>query len=149
MGQRIRKVDSMSTAVPNQPGEALRFLSALAEIGLELLAFTAPGRILQTQFTIFPEGTSRLEARLTRRGLHMDGPYGGIPVQGEDVPGALVDVHQRVYEAGVNVHAASGGAAPKGEYGCVMYLRPEDVAPAARAMGIGGPLPSVIHRRGG
>ncbi|HSG50214.1 MAG TPA: hypothetical protein VLA43_20475 [Longimicrobiales bacterium] len=137
MAQRIRRVDYFHTTVPDQPGEAFRFLSALGEAGINLLAFTAvPVGILRTQLTIFPEDGARLEAQLARLGMKMDGPYGALLVQGEDAPGALVDVHQRLYETDVNVYASTGVAGSKGEYGYVIYVRPEEVDQAARALGI-------------
>lgn len=137
MAQRIRRVDYFHTTVPDQPGEAFRFLSALGEAGINLLAFTAvPVGILRTQLTIFPEDAARLEAQSARLGVKMDGPYGALLVQGEDAPGALVDVHQRLYEADVNVYASTGVADSKGEYGYVIYVRPEEVDQAARALGI-------------
>ncbi|MDT8341849.1 MAG: hypothetical protein RQ751_10080 [Longimicrobiales bacterium] len=137
MAHRIRRVEYFHTTVPDQPGEAFRFLSALAEGGVNLLAFTAvPVGILRTQLTIFPEDPARLEARFARMGVKMDGPYGALLVQGWDAPGALVEVHERLYEAGVNVYASSGVAGTSGEYGYVVYLRPEEVEKAAAALGV-------------
>ena len=137
MARRIRRVDYFHTTVPDQPGEAFRFLSALGEAGINLLAFTAvPVGILRTQLTIFPEDGARLEAQLARLGMKMDGPYGALLVQGEAAPGALVDVHQRLFEGDVNVYASTGVAGSNGEYGYVIYVRPEEVDQAARALGI-------------
>ena len=41
MAHRIRRVDYFHATVPDQPGEAFRFLSALADAGVDLLY--APG----------------------------------------------------------------------------------------------------------
>lgn len=137
MAHEIRRVEYFHTTVPDQPGEAFRFLSALAEGGVNLVAFTAvPVGILRTQLTIFPDDAARLEAQMARLGVAMDGPYGALLVQGEDAPGALVDIHERLYEADVNVYASTGVAGPKGEYGYVIYVRPGDVDKAATALGI-------------
>lgn len=137
MAQRIRRVAYFHASVPDQPGEAFRFLSALSDAGINLLAFTAvPMGILRTQLTIFPDDPARLEAQIARLGVKMDGPYGAVLVQGEDAPGALVEVHERLYEADVNVYAATGVAGSQGEYGYVIYLRPEEVDKAAAALGI-------------
>jgi hypothetical protein len=62
MAHRIRRVEYFHVTVPDRPGEAFRFLSALAEAGLDLLAFTAiPVGIFQTQLTIFPSDPARLQ----------------------------------------------------------------------------------------
>lgn len=137
MAHEIRQVEYFHTTVPDRPGEAFRFLSALAEAGVNLLAFTAiPMGILQTQLTIFPDDPGRLQSIVARLGLDLDGPHGALLVRGEDVPGALVDVHERLYDAGVNVYAANGVAGSEGRYAYVIYLRPEEMARAAGALGI-------------
>ncbi len=137
MAHRIRRVEYFHVTVPDRPGEAFRFLSALAEAGLDLLAFTAiPVGIFQTQLTIFPSDPARLQTEGARLGLRLDGPHGALLVQGKDVPGALVSVHERLYDAGVNVYAANGVAGTGGEYGYVIYVRPEDMARAVEALGV-------------
>lgn len=137
MAHEIRRVEYFHTTVPDRPGEAFRFLSALADAGVNLLAFTAiPVGILQTQLTIFPDESGRLQSIGTRLGLELDGPHGALLVRGEDVSGALVDVHERLYDAGVNVYAASGVAGSEGRYGYVIYLRPEEMGRALDALGI-------------
>jgi hypothetical protein len=57
-----------------------------------------------------------------------------VLVQGDDEPGALVGVHERLYQANVNVAAATGVADGKGRYGYVLYFRPEDFDKAAAAL---------------
>ena len=136
MAHRIRRVDYFHTTVPDRPGEALRFLSALAEAGVDLLAFTAvPVGLFRTQLTIFPADPGRLPRESAHLGLPLDGPHGALLVQGDDAPGALVEVHQRLYDADVNVYASSGVASGSGGYGYVIYMRPEEVDRAADAVG--------------
>jgi len=137
MAHRIRRVEYFHVTVPDRPGEAFRFLSALAEAGLDLLAFTAiPVGIFQTQLTIFPSDPARLQTEGARLGLDLDGPHGALLVQGKDVPGALVAVHERLYDAGVNVYAANAVAGTSGEHGYVIYVSPEEMARAAEALGV-------------
>ena len=137
MATRIRRVQYFHATVPDQPGEAFRFLSALADAGVNLLAFTTiPVGLLRTQLTIFPEEPGQLEAQITRLGMDVDGPHGAILVQGRDAPGALTEVHERLFDADVNVYASSGVAGPEGDYGYVIYVRPEEVDRAATALGI-------------
>lgn len=137
MPHQIQRVEYFHTTVPDRPGEAFRFLSALADAGVNLLAFTAiPVGLFQTQLTIFPDDPGRLQAEGMRLQLHLDGPHGAFLVRGEDVPGALVDVHERLYEAGVNVYAANGVSGSEGWYGYVMYVRPDEMDRAARALGV-------------
>ena len=137
MAHEIRQVEYFHTTVPDRPGEAFRFLSALADAGINLLAFTAiPVGILQTQLTIFPDDPGRLQAEGARIGLSLDGPHGALLVRGKDAPGALTEVHERLYEADVNVYASNGVAGSEGRYGYVIYIRPEEMARAVAALGI-------------
>ncbi|NIP79475.1 MAG: hypothetical protein GWM90_09770, partial [Gemmatimonadetes bacterium] len=57
-------------------------------------------------------------------------------VQGEDVPGAVVGIHEKLYRAGINVYASTGVTAGRGSYGYILYVRPEDFEEAAEAVGL-------------
>lgn len=137
MAHEIQRVDYFYTTVQDRPGEALRFLSQLREIGINLLAFTAiPVGLLQTQLTIFPEDTPRLEEEGRKGGFKLDGPHPAFLVQGSDVPGAVMGLHERLYEAGINVYASTGVSGGQGAFGYILYVRPEDFQAAAETLGI-------------
>ena len=137
MGHTIRKVSYFYTGVNDRPGEALRFLNALADLGVNLLAFAAvPTGLHQTQLTIFPEDGARLTDQSERVGFAVEGPHAAFLVQGEDVPGALVGIHETLHHAGINVYAANGVSGGKGSFGYVIHVRPADVERAAGALGV-------------
>jgi hypothetical protein len=137
MAHEIRRLDYFYTTVQDRPGEALRFLNTLRELGINLLAFTAiPVGLLQTQLTIFPEDTPRLQEEGRKSGFHLDGPHPAFLVQGDDVPGAIVEVHERLFEAGINVAASTGVSGGKGTFGYILYIRPEEFDAAAEALGL-------------
>ena len=61
MENTVRKVDYFYCTVQDQPGESYKLLSLLADVGVNLLAFTAvPSGLLNTQFTLFPEDSDKL-----------------------------------------------------------------------------------------
>jgi len=137
MGFSIRRVDYFYTTVKDQPGEAYKVLSLLANLGINLLAITAvPFGPMNTQLTIFPEDSSQLRNLAERSGLKLDGPQPAILVQGDDRLGALAQVHMKLYEADVNVYAASGVADGKGSYGYIIYVRPDDFDKAVAALNL-------------
>ena len=137
MGHTIRRVEYFYTSVNDRPGEALRFLTSLADLGVNLLAFTAvPSGMHQTQLTIFPEDAHRLTDQSERAGFAVEGPHGALLVQGEDVPGALVGIHERLHDAGINVFAANGVSGGKGSFGYVIHVRPADFERAAGILGV-------------
>ncbi|MGD2152658.1 MAG: hypothetical protein PVG79_05275, partial [Gemmatimonadales bacterium] len=111
MAINIRRVSYFHTAVQDRPGAAYKLLSQLAEFGINLHAMTAiPMGPLRTQLTLFPEDVSKMESEGKRAGLSLDGPYPALLIQGDDEPGALVGVHEQLYQANVNVVAATGVA---------------------------------------
>ncbi|UCG85598.1 MAG: hypothetical protein JSW71_16950 [Gemmatimonadota bacterium] len=133
----IRKVNYFHVAVDDQPGEAYKFLTTLAEMGISLLAFTAiPIGPSRTQFTVFPEDESKIREVVQATRLNFDGPYPALLAQGDDELGALTGIHHKLYEAGVNVYASSAVADGRGSYGYVLYVRPEKLAEAAAALGL-------------
>jgi len=137
MAFRIRRVDYFYSTVQDQPGEAYKLLSQLAEFGINLLAFTAvPVGPMRSQFTLFPEETQRLREAARKANLALDGPHPALLVQGGESLSELAEVHQKLYQAGVNVYASSGVTDGRGTYGYVVYVRPEQYERAASALGL-------------
>ncbi|MGD2071651.1 MAG: hypothetical protein PVI57_23505 [Gemmatimonadota bacterium] len=136
MAHTIQRAEYYYTTVHDRPGEAFRFLSALGDIGVNLLAFTAmPVGVMQTQLMIFPEDGPKLERQSARVGLEIEGPHGAILVLGDDVPGALVEIHETLYERNINVYASTGVTGGGGCYGYIIHVRPDDFEAAAEALG--------------
>ncbi len=137
MATRIRRVDYYNTHIEDQPGEAYKLLALLAELGFNLLAFTAvPVGPNATQLTIFPDDSARLKAEADRAGFTLLGPHSAFLVQGDDDVGVLAGIHQKLYDANVNVYASSAVAAGAGNFGYILYVRPEKYEVAAEALGV-------------
>lgn len=137
MAHTIRRVEYFYATVRDEPGEAYKLLTRLAELGFNLLAFTAvPVGLMQTQLTIFPENPRKLAAEAGKAKLQLDGPHPALLVQGDDRLGAVAEIHERVYEAGVNVYTASGVTDGRGGFGYVLYVRTDDFERAAKALGV-------------
>lgn len=134
MQSRIRRVDYFYTTIADRPGEAFSLLSQLAELGVDLLAFTAIPIGVRTQLTLFPADAARLQNAARQAGFSLDGPHPAILVQGDDRMGALAEVHERLAQAGVSMFASTGVADGKGSYGYVVYVRPERFAEALAAL---------------
>ena len=137
MAFQIRRVDYFYTTVKDQPGEAYKILSLLASMGINLLAITAvPFGPNNTQLTLFPEDSGQLRNHAEKSGLKLEGPQSAILVQGDDKLGALAEVHMKLYEADVNVYAASGVSDGKGSYGYIIYVRPDEYNNAVTALNL-------------
>jgi len=137
MANKIRRVDYFYATVEDESGEGYELLTRLAELRINLLAFTAiPVGPTRTQFAIFPEDTAALRAAASRAGLLVDGPHPALLVQGDDELGALARVHRQLAAAGVSVYASSAVTDGKGSYGYVVYVRPTELERATKALGI-------------
>jgi hypothetical protein len=137
MATKIRRVEYFNTAVRDEPGSAYRILADIAGQGVGLLAFTAvPVGPTLTQLTLFPDDPGRLWETASLARIHLDGPYPALLVQGDDQLGVLADLHEKLYQAGVNVYASNAVTDGKGDFGYIIYVRPDKVDAAARALGI-------------
>jgi hypothetical protein len=135
MSFRIQKVDYFYASVHDEPGEAYKILTLLAEMDINLLAFTAfPTGPMKTQLALFPQDANKLGDHARKAGLDLDGPHHAILVQGDDELGALATVHANLYRSNVNVYASTGVSDGKGSYGYVLYLKPEDLDRAVEAL---------------
>ena len=132
---KIRRVDYFYTMVEDQAGEAYNLLSLIAKVGINLLAFTAvPVGPKRTQLTLFPEDTHKMEKEAKNSGLILDGPHRALIVQGDDVLGAFAGIHEKLFQANVNVYASSGVIDGIGSYGYVLYIRQEEYERAVNAL---------------
>ncbi len=137
MAYSIRRVNYFYTTVRDRPGAAYKLLHQMAEMGLNMLAFTAvPVGPMHTQLTIFPEDSGKMENTAQRAGMKIDGPHPAFLVQGDDELGALAEIHQVLYQTNVNVYASSGVTDGGGCFGYVIYVRVEDYDRAAEALNI-------------
>jgi hypothetical protein len=135
MAFRIRRADYYYVTLPDEPGHSYRLLSQLAELGINLLAFTGvPINPIRTQLTIFPEDPRKLESAAKKAGFDLEGPHRALLVQGDDELGALASIHDKLDRANVTVYASSGVTDGVGSFGYVLYVRPEDYERAVDAL---------------
>ena len=137
MAFNIRRVDYFYTRVKDQPGEAYNVLSKLADLGVNLLAFIGvPMGPAITQLTLFPEVSAKLTEVAEMAGMRLDGPHRALLIQGDDELGVLASVHEKLYQADVNVYASYCVADGRGSFGYVIYVRPDKYERAVAALGV-------------
>jgi len=85
--------------------------------------------------TIFPDSVAQFVAAAKEIGIRVAGPHPALLVQGDDELGALADIHMRLFEANVNVSAATGVVDGVGSFGYVIYVRGDDYERAAKTLG--------------
>jgi len=137
MPTSIRSVEYFYATVKDKPGEVYRTLSRMAAGEVNLLAFNAvPMGGDTTHLVLFPELPERLFKLAERSGMVLTGPQHAFLIRGDDDLGALVDLHQQLADAHINVVTASGVTDGKGGYGYILHVRPEDFDKATQILGV-------------
>ena len=133
----IERVQYYYTTVKDQPGEAYKLLNMLAGMGVNQLAFSAiPVGPNSTQLAVFPEDPDKLVNEAKLAGMVLDGPHHALLIKGDDELGSLAGIHQKLYEADINVYASSGVTDGRSSYGYLIYVKEEDFEKAATTLGV-------------
>ena len=138
MADRVRKIQYCTCEVPARPGQAAIALGALAEGGVDLLAFTGfplGGGRAQLDFAAASLAGVRRVAR--REGWRLSRPKRAFLIQGDDRVGAVHRHVARLAAARINVTALDAVTAGANRYGVILWVKPRDYARAARALRAG------------
>jgi hypothetical protein len=135
--EAVQRGEYYYTVVDNNPGVLYRLLDHFQAMGVGFFAFTAfPLADNKSQLDFFPIDAEKFLDAAREAKLDITGPLSAFVVQGEDATGALVSYHQRLSEAGINVHAANGVSDGNGGFGYVLWVNPEDFDEAAKHVGL-------------
>ena len=132
----VRRVEYFKMQAPHKPGVGAQILEALQDAGVNLLAFSGFPRGRGAQIDFIPEDPATFKSVAKRVGLKLSPSKKGFLVQGEDRVGAIVDLMTRLAQAKINVTAIDAVSAGRGRYGAIFWVRPQDVAKAAKVLGI-------------
>ena len=135
MASTVRKIDYFAMNVTNRRGEAARILDSLREQGVNLLAFTGFPDKRGAQIDFVPENTAAFKAAARRAKLVLRAKKSGFLVQGDDRPGALSRVLDKLAAARINVTAVDAMCAGKNRFGALLWVKQKDVTKAKRALG--------------
>ncbi len=137
MLEAVRRTDYYYVTVEDKRGEAYWLLQHFREKGVNLLSFTAfPLGGGRSQLDFVTDDAQRLINACKEAGVHLIGPKRAFLVYGEDKVGAVVDLHAKLSNAEVSVHAANGVVDGKGRFGYVFWVKPDDYEEAALALGV-------------
>lgn len=135
MASKVRKIDYFAMNIPNRRGEAARILDSLREEGVNLLAFTGFPDKRGSQIDFVPENTAAFKVAARRAKLVLRAKKSGFLVQGDDQPGAVSRVLDKLAEARINVTAVDAVCAGKNRFGALLWVKQKDVTKAKRALG--------------
>jgi hypothetical protein len=136
MALEIRKVEYFNIRVDNNAGEAYKLLSKFANVGISLLAFKAiPVEHKQTQFSIFPNDSSKMKDGAKKAGINLDGPFAALIIKSNsDEPGECAGIFKKLSQVDINVSESSGIADIYDSYGVILYLQQGDCEKAIAAL---------------
>lgn len=137
MPDTVRTVDYFYLEVPDKPGSLAPVLARLKEARVNLLSFTAfPSRGGKSQVDLVPESSEGLTQAARAAGFALSEKKRALFIQGTDRPGAVAEIHRKLADAGINVTAANACAAPSGGFGMILWVKPDKLDAAAKALGL-------------
>jgi hypothetical protein len=138
MGEDIRQVELYSVTCKNKAGEGARVLAPLRDAGVNLIAFWGyPTKGGRARLDFVPENGASFLAAAKQAKLKLGKKQTAILVQGDDRPGAVADILEKLAAAKINAEAVQGVCGGAGRFGAVLFLTP---AAARRAAGVLGAM---------
>ena len=131
----IRRTDYFSLEVPNKVGEGARLLGALRDAGVNLTAFTAFPSGRRAQIDFIPDDSAAFKAAARKLGIKIGPRKIVFIVQGDDRPGAIAEICEKLADAGVNMIAMDAASAGSGRYAGMFWVAQGDVKKAAKVLG--------------
>lgn len=135
MATTIRRTAYFSMKSPNRAGQGARLLGDLAAQGVDLLAFTGFPAAGGAQLDFIPYDVAKFNRAARRLGLKTGKKKTVFLAQGADQPGAIAKICGKLAQARINMTAMDAVAAGKGRFGAIFWVKPKDVAKAARVLG--------------
>jgi hypothetical protein len=134
MADDIRRVDYFYISVPDKPGEGARVLTLLRDGGVNLLAYSGfpEGRGAQMDFV--PDDPARFRDVAKTARWKVTGPKKAFLVSGDDRPGAIAEIMQKLADAKINVTALDALCSGGGRFGAILWVDAKNVARAAKAL---------------
>ena len=135
MADIVRKVGYFSMEVPNKPGEGARVLGALADSGVNLLAFSGFPSARKAQLDFIPEDVAVFKNAVKAMKIKTRPQKFGFLVQGEDRKGAVAELLKHLSEKKINITALDAVSSGEGRYAAILWVASKDVNKAAKALG--------------
>ncbi|HMA40775.1 MAG TPA: hypothetical protein VKP10_11895 [Gemmatimonadales bacterium] len=136
MPDTITLTEYYYTMVPDKPGEGVRVLNVLRDAGVNLLAYSGFPEARRTQIDFVPENAAAFVAAAKAAKIKLTGPKKVFLVSGEDRPGAVAGLYEKLAAAKINVTATDAVCAGMGRYGAILWVKPRDVKKAAKVLGV-------------
>ncbi|MGH7415951.1 MAG: hypothetical protein ACREKJ_17280 [Candidatus Rokuibacteriota bacterium] len=135
MADTVQRVEYFYVQVPNRAGEGARYLAALSEAGINLLAFSGFPEGRGSQLDFVPVDAAAFRGFAKRSKWKVTGPKRALLLSGDDRIGVIADMHAKLAEAKINVTAIDAVCAGAGRYGAILWVAGRDYNRAAKLLG--------------
>jgi hypothetical protein len=135
MADSVQRVDYFYVQTPNKPGEGARYLAALHEAGINLLAFSGFPEGRGSQLDFVPADAAAFRGFARRSKWKISGPKRAFLLGGEDRVGVIAEMLGKLAAARINVTAIDAACAGAGRYGAILWVAARDYNRAARILG--------------
>ena len=137
MADMIRTAQYFKVTIADKSGTLAHMLAPLHDAGVNLLAVHAFPRNRRTQVDVVPEDPTAFKDVAKPLKWKMKGPKECFLVEGDDRPGALVDLTDQLASANINMIALTATTAGQGRFGAILWVKQRDVKKAAKVLGTG------------
>lgn len=135
MADLIRTVQYFKVTIADKSGTLAHMLAPLHDAGVNLLAVHAFPRNRRTQVDVVPEDPAAFKAVAKPLKWKMQGPKACFLMEGDDRPGALVDLTGQLGLAKINLTAVTAITARQGRFGAILWVKTRDVKKATKILG--------------
>lgn len=135
MTDSVRKADYFYVEVGNQAGAGAMYLKTLRDAGVNLLAFSGFPAGRKAQIDFIPEDTAAFRAAAKNNKWKLSARKTVFLVQGDDRLGAIHEVIGKLAAGKISMTALDAVTAGAGRYGAMFWVKPRDIAKAARILG--------------
>lgn len=135
MADTVQRVEYFYVRVPNQAGEGARYLTALSDAGIHLLAFSGFPDGGGSQLDFVPTDPAAFRGFARRSRWKVTGPKRAFLISGDDRVGVVAEMHSRLAAAKINVTAIDAVCAGGGRYGAILWVASRDYTKAATRLG--------------
>lgn len=135
MADTVQRVEYFYVQVPNKAGEGARYLAALSEAGINLLAFSGFPEGRGSQLDFVPVDPVAFRGFAKRAKWQLTGPKRAFLLGGDDRVGVIAEMHAKLAAAKINVTAIDAVCAGAGRYGAILWVAGRDYTKAAMLLG--------------
>ena len=137
MADLIRTAQYFKVTIADKSGTLAHMLAPLNDTGVNLLAVHAFPRNRRTQVDVVPQDATVFKDAVKPLKWKIQGPKVCFLVEGDDRPGALVELTSQLGLNRINLTALTAIMAGQGRFGAILWVKSRDVKKAAKVLGIG------------